>query len=132
VVASEVKNLATQTGRATQDIGAQIGQIQAATQQAVAAIQGIVDVISRPTASPPPFAAAVEEQGAATKEIARSVHGRGGRHAGGQREHRRRQPCRLRCRHAAAQVLGAATGLSANSARLSEAVRVFTPAFGAA
>ena len=73
VVASEVKNLATQTARATDDIGLQIGQIRAATKEAVAAIleiAGSVDEVSRIAAT---IAAAVEQQGNATAEIARNV-----------------------------------------------------------
>jgi len=73
VVASEVKSLAQQTGRATQEIGAQIGQIQAATQEAVAAITGIANVIEEVSGIATAIASAVEEQGAATSEIARNV-----------------------------------------------------------
>ncbi len=73
VVASEVKNLAAQTSKATEDIGAQIAQIQAATQQAVGAIQGIASTIDEVSAITVTIAAAVEEQSAATGEIARTV-----------------------------------------------------------
>lgn len=73
VVASEVKSLASQTGRATEDVGSQISQIQAATQEAVTAIEGIVSVITEADGIATTIAAAVEEQGAATQEIARSV-----------------------------------------------------------
>jgi methyl-accepting chemotaxis protein len=73
VVASEVKSLANQTAKATEEIGAQIGQIQAATQEAVLAIQGITGTIEEVSAIAVSIAAAVEEQGAATGEIARNV-----------------------------------------------------------
>ncbi|MCQ4159346.1 methyl-accepting chemotaxis protein [Roseomonas sp. GC11] len=73
VVASEVKNLASQTSRATEEIGQQITQIQAATQEAVAAIQGIAGAINDMSAITVTIAAAVEEQTAATGEIARTV-----------------------------------------------------------
>ncbi|MCA3266922.1 MAG: cache domain-containing protein [Azospirillum sp.] len=73
VVASEVKNLATQTARATEDISRQIGEIQAATQKAVGDIKGIGDTIRRIHESASSIASAVEEQGAATSEIARNV-----------------------------------------------------------
>jgi methyl-accepting chemotaxis protein len=73
VVASEVKSLAQQTSRATEDIGAQIAQIQAATQEAVSAIQGITSAIDDMSAITTSIAAAVEEQSAATGEIARTV-----------------------------------------------------------
>jgi len=73
VVASEVKSLATQTSKATEQIGQQIGQIQSATNEAVAAIQGIAATIAEVNEIAAAIAAAVEEQGAATQEIARNV-----------------------------------------------------------
>ena len=73
VVASEVKSLATQTSKATEQIGQQIGQIQSATAEAVAAIQGIAATIGEVNEIAAAIAAAVEEQGAATQEIARNV-----------------------------------------------------------
>ncbi len=73
VVASEVKSLASQTGRATEEIGAQITQIQVATQEAVAAIRAISAVIEEVSGISTTIAAAVEQQGTATAEIARNV-----------------------------------------------------------
>ena len=73
VVASEVKSLATQTARATDEIGLQISQIQAATKEAVDAIHGITVTIEEVGTIATNIAAAVEEQGAATAEIARNV-----------------------------------------------------------
>ena len=73
VVASEVKSLASQTAKATDEIAAQIGQIQAATRQSVAAIRGITETIGAISGIATSISAAVEEQGAATAEIARSV-----------------------------------------------------------
>ena len=73
VVASEVKSLASQTAKATDEIGAQIGQIQAATREAVEAIHGITTVIEEVSAISTTIAAAIEEQGAATAEITRNV-----------------------------------------------------------
>lgn len=73
VVASEVKNLASQTARATEDIGAQIAEVQAATAEAVSAIGAILRTIEDVSAIASNIAAAVEEQGAATSEIARNV-----------------------------------------------------------
>ena len=73
VVASEVKNLAQQTAKATEEIGAQIGQIQTATKEAVNAIHDITGVIEEVCAIATTIAAAVEEQGAATAEITRNV-----------------------------------------------------------
>ncbi|MCJ2083707.1 methyl-accepting chemotaxis protein [Methylobacterium sp. J-090] len=73
VVAAEVKELANQTARATDEIGGQIGRIQAATGQAVSAIGGITTRIQDISGTATAIAAAVEEQGAATQEIVRNV-----------------------------------------------------------
>jgi methyl-accepting chemotaxis protein len=73
VVASEVKSLATQTAKATEDIAQQVKSIQAATGDSVAAIDGISGTIGRISEIATTVASAVEEQGAATKEIARNV-----------------------------------------------------------
>ncbi len=73
VVATEVKALAGQTTRATDEITGEVAAIQAATRAAVADIQRIGLVIGEMSASAASVAAAMEEQGAATQEIARSV-----------------------------------------------------------
>jgi methyl-accepting chemotaxis protein len=73
VVASEVKSLATQTGKATEDIGRQIEEMQKATNQAVGAIGGISETIGQMDRIAVTIATAVEEQSAATQEIARGV-----------------------------------------------------------
>jgi len=125
VVASEVKALAGQTAKATGDISAQIAQIQTATTQAVDAIQAITQRVQSISGIATTIAAAVEQQGVATAEIARNVqqtaqgaqvvstnmdgvrdaaHGTGG---------------------AAGQVLSAATGLGAQSATLSRQIETF-------
>jgi len=73
VVASEVKQLASQTAKATDEISAQIAGMQTATQESVAAIKEIGGTIGRISEIASTIAAAVEEQGAATQEIARNV-----------------------------------------------------------
>jgi methyl-accepting chemotaxis protein len=73
IVASEVKSLATQTAKATEEISAQVGSIQGATAGAVRAIATIGETIGRINEISTTIAAAVEEQGAATQEIARNV-----------------------------------------------------------
>ena len=73
VVAAEVKELASQTARATDEISTQIGRIQASTGKAVGAIDGITDRIREISGVATSIAAAVEEQGAATQEIVRNV-----------------------------------------------------------
>jgi methyl-accepting chemotaxis protein len=73
VVAAEVKNLATQTAKATDEITAQIAAIQSTTGSAVTAIAAIGTTINRVNQIANSIAAAVEEQGSATQEIARNV-----------------------------------------------------------
>ncbi|HYH37317.1 MAG TPA: HAMP domain-containing methyl-accepting chemotaxis protein [Azospirillum sp.] len=73
VVAQEVKNLANQTAKATEDISSQIGAIQAVTHDAVSAIGAITDTIGTLSQRSSDIAAAVEEQLGATGEIANQV-----------------------------------------------------------
>jgi methyl-accepting chemotaxis protein len=73
VVAGEVKNLANQTAKATDEISAQIAAVQGATKEAVHAIQGIAGTIDRINEIAAAITAAVEQQGAATQEIAQNV-----------------------------------------------------------
>ena len=73
VVAAEVKALAEQTSKATGEIGQQIADIQAATEQSVGAISNISGTIERLSEISSTIAAAVEQQGAATLEISRNV-----------------------------------------------------------
>jgi methyl-accepting chemotaxis protein len=73
VVAGEVKNLANQTSKATDEIGAQINAVQAATEEAVSAIRAITATIGRIDGIAEAIAAAVEEQGVTTREIASNI-----------------------------------------------------------
>jgi methyl-accepting chemotaxis protein len=73
VVASEVKNLATQTAKATEEIATQIGEIQTSTKDATQAIGGITRIMSEVNALSTSIAAAIEEQTVATSEISRNV-----------------------------------------------------------
>ncbi len=73
VVAHEVKGLASQTAKATEDIGSQIAAIQATVGEAVAAIRGIAGTVEEINQISTAIAAAIEEQSAATQEIARNV-----------------------------------------------------------
>ncbi len=73
VVASEVKNLASQTAKATEDISQQISLIQGATGGAVAAIEGISKTIGQISETGNSISAAIEQQGASTEEISRNV-----------------------------------------------------------
>ena len=73
VVASEVKALAEQTAKATEEIGQQIAGIQTATQESVTAIKEIGDTIGQLSQISSAIAAAMEQQGAATREISKNV-----------------------------------------------------------
>jgi methyl-accepting chemotaxis protein len=72
-VASEVKQLATQTARSTEEISRHIAEVRSATTASVAAVRQIEETIDEVNAIAGSIAAAVEEQSAATAEIARSV-----------------------------------------------------------
>ncbi len=73
VVAGEVKELASQTAKATENITQEIEQIQAMTQEAVTSIGEISQVIGSLDETSSAIAAAIEEQGATTQEISRNV-----------------------------------------------------------
>jgi len=132
VVASEVKNLAQQTAKATDEIGAQIGQIQTATGEAVEAIRAITGVIEEVSTIATAIASAVEQQGAATAEIARNVqqtavsaHEVTSNIAGVSQAANDTGA-------AAAQVLSAAEGLSRQAATLTDEVNEFAAGIRAA
>lgn len=73
VVAGEVKNLASQTAKATEEITQQIGEVQNGTTEAVNSVKEINDLIAEMTETMVTVTAAVEEQEASTSEIARST-----------------------------------------------------------
>ncbi|RCK52344.1 hypothetical protein TH25_07535 [Thalassospira profundimaris] len=73
VVASEVKNLATQTAKATESITSHIAEVQEVTHTTVDAIRDISEVISRTRETASSISSAVEEQNTATQEIAQNV-----------------------------------------------------------
>ncbi len=73
VVATEVKALATQTAKATEEVAAQVAGIQAATRESLEGIQAIGRTIGQMDGISAMIASAIEEQSAATQEISRSV-----------------------------------------------------------
>jgi len=75
VVASEVKNLASQTAKATDEISEQINSIQSATSDSVKAIQGITSTINEISQITLTISSAVEEQSAATQEVTGNITG---------------------------------------------------------
>jgi methyl-accepting chemotaxis protein len=125
VVASEVKDLATQTAKATDEISAQIASVQQATQQTVTAIQEIARTITEMSQISTAIAAAMEEQGAATAEIARNVQeaARGTEQVTGSIADVRHGAGETST--AASQVLGAARELARHSNDLGQEVSAF-------
>ncbi|AWN49314.1 methyl-accepting chemotaxis protein [Methylobacterium terrae] len=125
VVAAEVKELAGQTAKATDEITSQIAAIQSSTGQAVGAISGITARIEEISGVATSIAAAVEEQGAATQEIVRNVS----QAASGTGEVTTNITGVARAADetgaAASQVLGAASELSRQSEHLSAEVARF-------
>ncbi|MBO6507290.1 MAG: HAMP domain-containing protein [Roseibium sp.] len=73
VVAAEVKELATQTSKATEEISSQITEIQAATKDSVVAIAEIAETMTEVNSYTSAIASAVEQQGSATAEISQNV-----------------------------------------------------------
>jgi len=73
VVASEVKNLAAQTAKATEEITVQIQEMQQSTSASAEAIRAITETIGKVNQISTAISAAVEQQGAATREISRNV-----------------------------------------------------------
>jgi methyl-accepting chemotaxis protein len=125
VVATEVKELASQTAKATEEIGAQIASVQQATQETVGAIQEIARTIAEMAQISTSIAAAMEEQGAATAEIARNVQeaARGTEAVTGNIVDVQQGAGRTGA--AASQVLGAAQELSRHSGELTREVGSF-------
>jgi methyl-accepting chemotaxis protein len=125
VVAAEVKTLANQTAKATDEIGDQVGAIQGATSEAVKAIQAITTTIGRISEICNGIASAVEEQGAATREIATNVQ----QAATGTEDVSRNidgvRQASTETGNAAAQVLSAAQGLSKHAEGLRGQVDAF-------
>ena len=75
VVATEVKTLATQTGKATGEIGAKIAEIQSTTSHAVASIGAIAEAIDQLSFVTNSVAAAMDQQRAATQGLVTNVRG---------------------------------------------------------
>jgi methyl-accepting chemotaxis protein len=125
VVASEVKSLATQTARATEEIAAQIAEIQSATREAVSAIDHIGQTIGEINEIAGGIAAAVEQQGAATAEIARNVEQAAAGTSDVSRHVATLKETAAATGTAADDVLRAAAGLAQNASELTREVDGF-------
>jgi methyl-accepting chemotaxis protein len=125
VVASEVKSLAGQTAKATTEISEQVAAIQSASDETVSAIRNVVEVITEIDQIGIAIASAIEEQGSATKEIARNIQ----QAAHGTQEVSSNisgvQQAATDAGSAATQVLGAAEQLSRQSKDLAGEVNRF-------
>ncbi len=132
IVASEVKGLAQQTARATEDIAAQVDAIQTATGHSVEAIREIAATIATVSQASTAIASAVEEQGAATKEIARNVQQASVGTSQVTQNITGVSEAAAEAGHAASQVLGAAGDLSKHSTDLRSKVEAFLSAIRAA
>ena len=125
VVASEVKNLASQTGKATEEIASQISAIQGATADAVDAIRSISDTMVEVDRSTGAIATAVVEQGRATEEISSNAQ----RTANGTREVAGETNALTRVvgetHQSAAQALSVSNDVNSQAARLRQVVDRF-------
>ena len=132
VVASEVKALAEQTAQATQDIQAQVSGIQAATTATVTEIGNIGTIIGQINDITTAIAGAIEEQGAATGEINRSVQQASTGTQDVASNVNGVSGAATKTGAAANEVLGSATELSSQTERLRGEVATFIAAVRAA
>ena len=126
VVASEVKNLATQTAKATEDIRAQIARMQGATDETVGAIAGISETIAAMQTIAVAIASAVEEQNTTTREIARNVEVAAERSSASRDILAHVDQAAGETSGAADAVTKAAAATDAEARKLAEAIAVFT------
>lgn len=132
VVASEVKSLATQTAKATDEIQAKVAEIQGSASATVGAIQSIGSTIVKINEIAASVASAVEEQGAATRDIANNVQ----QAAGGTQDVSRTiqdvMGAANEAGSAATQLLGAAGGLARDAEQMRKEVDAFLQTIRAA
>ncbi len=125
VVAAEVKDLASQTAKATAEIEARVSAVQHSTQQAVIAIQEIGRTVTEVSDLSTNVAAAIEEQGATTQEIVRSVSRAASGTSAVTHNIAELATAADETGAAASQVLGAASELSRQAEQLSAEVARF-------
>ncbi len=125
VVASEVKNLASQTAKATEEIQQKISGIQNATRSAVSSIDKVGNTIERIDTIQASIAAAVEQQGITTKEISRNVQEAASRTLLVSKNITEVSKALESTGMAAAEMLTAAKGLSEQSMKLKDEVNNF-------
>jgi methyl-accepting chemotaxis protein len=132
VVASEVKSLATQTAKATDEISSHIVGMQEATQESVAAIKEIGNTIGQISTIASTITTAIEQQSAATQEIAHSIQNvaAGTQQVAGNITQVNRGATETG--EASSEVLNSARNLSAESTRLREELDRFMATIRAA
>ncbi|MBL8704191.1 MAG: hypothetical protein JNM30_05070 [Rhodospirillales bacterium] len=118
VVASEVKTLATQTAKATQEIGGQIAEMQQATTSTAEAIQRIGETIERMREIAAAISQAIDQQGAVTQEIKRTIAAATDGTSQVDRSITSVAETVRETGHAAEQVLGSATDLAGSAEAL--------------
>jgi methyl-accepting chemotaxis protein len=132
IVAQEVKALAAQTSKATEEIGVQIGGVQAATKDSVTIIQEIGATIARIAEIATAIASAVDVQAAATQQIAANVHAAAGSTAHVTANIAEVNNSAAEITSASAQVLASAQTLSHEGSQLSAEMEKFLAAVVAA
>jgi methyl-accepting chemotaxis protein len=132
VVAQEVKTLAGQTAKATEEIGSQIANMQLATQESVKAIKAIGQTIERISDIATSIAGAVEQQRAATQSIAQSVRSAAGGTSDAVSNIRSAARGAEETGESSGRMLGSAQALSAESLRLKTEVGKFLDGMRAA
>jgi methyl-accepting chemotaxis protein len=125
VVAAEVKSLANQTAKATEEIAAQVHGVQDATRSSVQAIRSMAETVSRLNENAAAIASAVEQQGAATQEIARNVEQAARGTSAVTANIASVNEANQATGEAAAQLLSSANDLSRNSEHLKRQVQEF-------
>jgi methyl-accepting chemotaxis protein len=128
VVASEVKQLAQQTAHATEGIGTQVTAIRGATSTAVSAMRGVSEAILAMDEASAAIAAAIEEQGAATRAIAASVQDIAGRNDSATRAMRQVAMIAEGASASAAAALAAADSLAQIAETMGQEVAAFLDA----
>ena len=132
VVAAEVKELATQTSKATEEISAQIAAIQGSTGEAVTAIGEIAQIMQEVNGYTASIASAVEQQGAATSDISRSVQQAAEGTGSVTRTMERLASTVENTSSAASSVLGASEAMARDTHALSEEIEHFLTRVAAA
>ncbi|MCR9072616.1 MAG: methyl-accepting chemotaxis protein [Alphaproteobacteria bacterium] len=125
VVATEVKNLADQTSKATEEVSAQIANVQKQTADSAAAIQEIAKLIAEMNGTATAISGAIEQQTSATRQIVRNVEQASQATGEVTTNIATVSEAASEAGSAASKVLSASSELSQNSAMLQDEVQLF-------